>query len=315
MPAKIRSNFLGIAALTILAAFGCGREGASVPEPLASGGTEMHAFSSSQAKTAVGARGPRAAPGVAKPEMVQDNDETSPKQLSPISETEPDRYLIKNATLTIETRDVRGATDNVIVSAKGLKGYVSGLHETVDGLGTRSVTFTVRVPATQFDSFLQGFEAQGKVLDREVTAEDVTEEFVDTQSNLHNLKATEGRLLSHLGKTGKLSDTLLVEKEINRVREESDRLTGRLKFLAHRISYSTFTVTIKETAHAQAITPPESFSVGKVASDSARSLVGFGQQVLTLGIWLLTWSVVWLPPALIVGFVRWRRGASPSRKL
>ena len=107
----------------------------------------------------------------------------------------------------------------------------------------------------------------------------------------------------------------MVEKEINRVREGIEQLTGRLKFLSHRISFSTFNVTIKETPHAQAITPTDTFSIGKVASDSARSLVGFGQQVLTLAIWLLMWSVVWLPPLLLLGFVQWRRLSTSTRNL
>jgi hypothetical protein len=243
----------------------------------------------------------------------QDYDESI--KVFTIADNEPDRYLIKNATLTIEARDPREVTSKVIADAKAQKGYVSDLHETVDALGTRSVTFVVRVPFSQFDAFLNKFDSLGKVLDREVTAEDVTEEFVDTQSKVHNLRATEARLLTHLSKTGRLSDTLLVEKEINRVREELDRLTGRLKFLAHRISFSTFNVTVKETAHAQAMTPPETFSAGKVVSESSRALVSFSQQVFTVAIWLLMWAVVWLPPALIFGYVQWRRRRSAPRNL
>jgi hypothetical protein len=246
------------------------------------------------------------------PSYEQDSDETTIK-VQKIVDVEPDRYLIKNATITLEAPDVHAATTKLIDRAKLIKGYVSGMHETVDSLGAHSETFVVRVPFTQFDLFLNSFEGQGKVLDREVTAEDVTEEFVDTQSKLHNLKATESRLLTHLSKTGRLSDTLLVEKEITRVREEIDQLTGRLKFLAHRVSFSTFNVTVKETPHAQAITPAETFSVGKVTSDAARSLVGFGQQVLVFTIWMLMWSVLWLPPLLLIVWLRRRRTGGFTR--
>jgi hypothetical protein len=244
---------------------------------------------------------------------VQDYDETKPQKLTAIADSEPDRYLIKNATLTIESRDVRAVTGKVIAQAKTMKGYVSDLHETVDGLGTRSVTFVVRVPFTDFDSFLQGFEAQGKLLDREVTAEDVTEEFVDSQSRLHNLRATEERLLAHLSRTGRLSDTLLVEREVTRVREQIDQLTGRLKFLAHRVAFSTFNVTIHETPHVQAIAPVDTFSAGKVTSDAARALIAFGQQALALFIWATMWSVVWLPPTLLLSYAAWRRKAGTAR--
>ena len=53
--------------------------------------------------------------------------------------------------------------------------------------------------------------------------------------------------------TGKLADTLLVEKELSRVRLEIERLEGRLRFLSHRISYSTITVTLKEAARLRGV--------------------------------------------------------------
>lgn len=312
---------LGIGIVVCLAfAFGCGQEFHSAdgsdaslqPRATGSAGT----FAPGGAASAHGAP-PESGRKSSESGMAANGDirdDGAVPKLTPVADVEPDRYLIKNATVSVEVRDVRAVTASVIGGAKSRNGYISDLHETVDALGQRSVTFVVRVPAREFDTFLQGFEAQGKILDREVTAEDVTEAFVDTGSKLHNLHATEARLLSHLSRTGKLSDTLLVEQEINRVREAVDQLTGRLRFMAHRIAYSTFNVTVHETPHAQAITPPETFSAGKVISDSARSLIGFGQNALTVVIWLMMWSVVWLPPALIVGYMHLRR-RRPSRNV
>ena len=302
---------IGLASLGLVAAFGCAQSVQMDKMDAGSTGANAPADIGAHGKQAVSAKH-EPATHASNPVSTQDSDEETIKVVL-AADIQPDRYLIKNATLTVEAQDVRRVASKVIAGATEIKGYVSGLHETVDALGTRSVTFSVRVPSTQFDTFLRSFESQGKVLDREVTAEDVTEEFIDTQSKVRNLRSTEARLLSHLSKTGRLSDTLLIEKEINRVREEMDRLTGRLKFLAHRVSYSTFNITVRETPHAQAITPAETFSAGKVVSDSARSLVTFSQQILTMGIWLLMWSVVWLPPLLILGYVKWRKRGVPSR--
>lgn len=240
-------------------------------------------------------------------------DDSASIKVTAIADSEPDRYLIKNATLTLETRDVRATENTLIADSRAVKGYVSDMHETVDGLGERTVTLKVRVPFSEFDSFMQRFESFGKVLDKQVNAEDVTEEFVDTQSTLRNLKATEARLLAHLSKTGRLSDTLLVEKEITRVREETDKLEGRLRFLAHRVAFSTLDVTLHEAAHSQAITPPETFSTARVVSDAARTLVVFGQAVWTIVIWLGLWSIVWLPIALLVGYLHRRNQALRPR--
>jgi hypothetical protein len=157
-------------------------------------------------------------------------------------------------------------------------------------------------------------QSLGKVLERQVTAEDVTEEFVDSQARLRNLKKTEERLVAHLSRTGKLSDTLLVEKELTRVRQEIEQIEGRLRFLSHRIAFSTITLTLSEAARSLAMTPPEHYSTGKITSDAVRSLVGFAQEVWSTVIWLAVWAVVWLPifAILWLGFRRVKRMMSQS---
>ena len=235
--------------------------------------------------------------------------EESPKlTLAKYQQSEPDRYLIKNATMSVETADVRGGAKQLAEMAKSIQGYVSDSHEAVDGIGSRSVTMTVRVPYQQFESATLRIEALGKVQDKQVSAEDVTEEFVDTTARTRNLKKSEERLLNHLTHTGKLSDTLEIETELTRVREEIEKTEGRLRFLAHRIAYSTFNVTFRETPHAQTVTPAESFSSGKTATDAGRSLIVFLQSVWSIAIWLGIWAIVWLPPAaLIVWSIRRER--------
>jgi hypothetical protein len=215
----------------------------------------------------------------------------------------PDRYLIRNATLLLEVKDARAAHGRLTTDVQGAKGYLSNLQETVDALGTRTISLQVRVPANLFDGSMKSLSDLGKVMDRKVSAEDVTEDYVDTASTLRNLKRTEERLLAHLSRTSKLSDTLLVEKELTRVREEIEKNEGHMRFLSHRVQYSTIDVTLKEEAKAQAALPPTSYSSAKEATDASRSLVEFLRNVWTNVIWVGIWAVVWGPLMFIAGWV------------
>jgi hypothetical protein len=214
----------------------------------------------------------------------------------------PDRYLIRNAILDVEVKDARDAHAKLLTDVKGARGYLSNLQETVDPLGSRTVTLQVRVPANRFDGSMEALARLGRVMHKEVTAEDVTEEYVDTESTLRNMNRTESRLLEHLSKTGRLSDTLLVEKELTRVRQEIEQREGRLRFLSHRVQFSTVDVTLREAAKMQPAVPPASYSTGKEASDATRSLVGFLRSVWTTLIWIGIWAVVWAPLALAAIF-------------
>lgn len=230
----------------------------------------------------------------------------NPSPLTALQESRPDRYLIRNATLTVEVKDARHAARALIAAVGAARGYVAESHESVDALGQRSVVIKVRVPWGRFDGSLGQIEALGKVLDKQVTAEDVTEEFVDSQARLRNLQQAEERLRAHLNQTARLADILLVENALTQTRGQIEQLEGRLRYLAHRIAYSTLEVTLSEAPRPQAVVPPESYSGGKVASDAMRALLGFGQVLWSAAIWLAIWAVVWVPLAL-VGWVAWRR--------
>ncbi|MBI4560147.1 MAG: DUF4349 domain-containing protein [Candidatus Hydrogenedentes bacterium] len=220
--------------------------------------------------------------------------------LASLATSQPDRYLIKNARVSLEVEDARKAADQIVQMVQGLNGYVGEMNERADGLGNRWVNLQARVPSDQFDKSLQQFETTGKVLDKQVTSQDVTEEYVDTDARTRNLKHTEERLIDHLNRTARLEDILAVERELSRVREEIERLEGRLRFLGNRVSFSTIAVTLQEKAKPKAMLPPESYSTGQVASEATRSLVAFARVLWTRLIWVGVWSAVWLPLLLIV---------------
>lgn len=214
-------------------------------------------------------------------------------------ETAPQPYLIRTGMLFLECEDVRQSISQLTGMVTAANGYVSDLRESVDGLGRRSATIQVRVPADKLDGALQGIEALGRVVQRQVSTQDVSEEYVDTDARIRNLQKTEERLLDHLGKALLIESTLKIEQELTRVREQLERLEGRLRYLKNRIHFSTITVTIGETPKPLPVVPVESFSSGNVASAAIRSLIEFGRSLWARAIWIGVWSPVWLPCLLI----------------
>jgi len=168
------------------------------------------------------------------------------------------------------------------------------------------------MPADRFDETMQQLEPLGKVLDKQVTAEDVTEKFIDTEAKTRNLKRTEERLLDHLNRSAKLEDILAVEREITRVRGQIEQLEGQLRFLSHRIAYSTLQVTLQESPKPKSVIPVDTFSTGEVASNAVRSLVASAQQIWFVIIWVGIWSPVWILFPLIVWYLI-RRDRRKSR--
>lgn len=210
-----------------------------------------------------------------------------------------DRYLIKMAVIMIETDDPKAAADQLTAAVTAAGGYVSDLRENTDGLGRKNIQIQVRVPSDKLDTTMGSIDAFGRVIDKAVSTQDVTEEFVDNDARLRNFKKTEERLLDHLSQAILIDSTLKIEQELGRVRGEIERLEGRQRFLGHRIHFSTITVTITERPKAEPILPPRGFSSMQVVSEAIRSLIEFAQTLWIKIIWIGVWAPVWLVVILV----------------
>ncbi|MBI2300858.1 MAG: DUF4349 domain-containing protein [Armatimonadetes bacterium] len=158
------------------------------------------------------------------------------------------RKLIYHGKLDIETPNVEAALAKAQSLARQHRGYLTGLTQSGAAGAGQTATITFRVPSASFESALaalSGLAAGGGLLrSREVTAEDVSEEWVDLESRVRNKHREEDRLLELLGRSGDISHLLEVEKELARVRGEIEQAEGRLRFLAHQVSYSTIELTL-----------------------------------------------------------------------
>lgn len=158
------------------------------------------------------------------------------------------RKLIKHGSLNIEVPagGLEGAARAVQSIVQGAGGYIENSSSSVESSGRGVMQFTLRVPADQFDLVFDRLAKVGKVLNQNVSASDVTEQFIDVQAQLRNKERQEQRLLELMGKATTVGELLQVENELNRVRTEIDSLKQRLKYLENATSMSTISVTIAE---------------------------------------------------------------------
>jgi hypothetical protein len=103
-------------------------------------------------------------------------------------------------------------------------------------------SITIRVPAAQFDAALERIALLGEVADRNVRAQDVTEQMLELDIRLENAKRMRERLLAHLEKSTKVEDTLRIEAELGRVTLEIESIEGKLRLLRSQVAMSTIRV-------------------------------------------------------------------------
>lgn len=153
----------------------------------------------------------------------------------------PGRMLIKTADLEVEAEDPEAAANKVIALVEGYGGYVARLSVS----GGRSVTMIVKVPEECFYEALNAIKRVGRVVREEINVKDVTEQHVDLEARLRNLRAEEEWLLAAVDKAKTVQDLIMLEKELWRVRGEIERIEAQLKNLERMTTYSTISIWIK----------------------------------------------------------------------
>jgi hypothetical protein len=160
---------------------------------------------------------------------------------------DPAAMIIRTGTALVEVDSLEAAIASVRSFALQLGGQLANVSVQTGEERNRRAILEVKVPSARFDDALNRIEPLGDVKSVEVQAQDVGEEYVDIAARVANARRLEERLIQLLAaRTGKLSDVLDVERELARVREEIDRMEGRLRYLRSRVAVSTLTLTVHE---------------------------------------------------------------------
>ena len=215
--------------------------------------------------------------------------------------------IIRTAQLSLITKEFDKARANLEAILKRHRGYFGELK--VGGATGSGRTFaaTLRVPADQLDATLADVKTLGRLESESQSGQDVTSQYVDLQARLANARNTEQRLTDLLrNRTGKLSDVLDVERELDRVRGEIEQMEAERKTMSNQVSFATLNATISEDyqAQLQVVPPSTSTRLGNAAVDGYRSMVE-GVMSLTLfllsnGPSLLLWGVILFMPARMI---------------
>jgi len=164
--------------------------------------------------------------------------------------------IIRTGSAILRSNDLDADIKKIEDKVKTINGYVAASTQDTANELNKTANLTVKIPAEHFDGFMAFLKASFKKENISTSSEDVTEEYVDVESRLANFRLEEKRLLELLeNRTGKLSDVLEVERELSRVREEIERMTGRLRYLDNRVGLSTVTITLIQSKEIESVEP------------------------------------------------------------
>jgi hypothetical protein len=150
--------------------------------------------------------------------------------------------VIKNANLSFECTDIEKTYHSILEHVKKVKGTIQNDTESKSDYQI-SKNLTIRIPSNDFDAFISKTSKEVNYFDvKEISSDDVTEEFIDVQSRIKTKKILENRYLELLKKANKVSEMLEIEEQVSEIREEIEAKEGRLKYLNDKVSLSTIQI-------------------------------------------------------------------------
>ena len=148
-----------------------------------------------------------------------------------------ERKIIYSSFLSLVVEKPDSTNVQIEKIAKKYGGYVNeiGTYRTI-----------IRVKSTHLDDAIKDISALGKLKSKNMSGQDVTEEYWDYQIRLDNAEKARKKYLELLAKAENVEAAIKVEKELERLNETIDLLKGKMNRITHLSDFSTITVNLKE---------------------------------------------------------------------
>jgi hypothetical protein len=219
--------------------------------------------------------------------------------------------IVKNADVKLSVEDTDVAIDRTTQIVGDLGGYIISSRVWYqpwhDEENYKYATMTVGIPVEQFErtlSRLRGLAVQ--VLDETASGEDVTDQYVDMQSQVTNLEATRDRIKSFLDQATNVDEALRINQELANVEAQIESLKGRMNYLQDRSSYSTITINYEPVLPDLFPTPapePEAWDPGETFKNAIKALSSAYQGIVDFLIWFLVVIVPIFGPFVLIVWV------------
>lgn len=229
------------------------------------------------------------------------------------AEVAPRRLVIQNANLSIVVATPLDTLDQIAALATEFKGFVvsSESHKVTLDQGQEVVeaNINIRVDSTQLNTVLERIHAMTSnpdedVLSENVTGQDVTKEYVDLESQLRNLQATEAQLQKIMDQATKTEDVLNVYRELSSIRGQIETTTGQMKYYEEAAALSSISVNIQAEEAVQPLQVGGWKPVG-TARNAVQALVDTLQFLGSAVIWIVIYI---LPVVVVIGLPIWLIG-------
>ena len=177
---------------------------------------------------------------------------TSPEKNSN-STVESERKIIKTVTMSAETKEFDKTVENIEKMCSEIGGYIES--STVNGnslndkRGSRSATYTLRIPANKLDDFTGDIENGVNVTSLTSNIDEITDAYYDAVARLSVLESQKEslqKMYDSFTSYSDINDMMVVQDKLYDVIEEIESYKARINAYDNKVEYSTVNLNLFE---------------------------------------------------------------------
>lgn len=227
--------------------------------------------------------------------------------------------MIYNGYMEMQTQDFDAAASGIEDLVRELGGYFQ--QSSVSNRGSSSYrygSYTIRIPAAQFEAFFQRAGQLCHVTYTNTTADDVSESYYDTEARLETARIKLERLQQLLAKATSMEDIITIESAISETEWDIENLSGTLRHYDALVDYATVNVELSEVYQLSGQDKAVTTFGGRLGQSFVNGLRAVGSALEDFAVWL-AYSWVWLAviaaaAVIVIRIVR-RRGGGKKKLL
>ena len=227
--------------------------------------------------------------------------------------------MIYNGYMEMQTQDFDAAASGIEALVRELGGYFQ--QSSVSNRGSSSYrygSYTIRIPAAQFEAFFQRAGQLCHVTYTNTTADDVSESYYDTEARLETARIKLERLQQLLAKATSMEDIITIESAISETEWDIENLSGTLRHYDALVDYATVNVELSEVYQLSGQDKAVTTFGGRLGQSFVNGLRAVGSALEDFAVWL-AYSWVWLAviaaaAVIVIRIVR-RRGGGKKKLL
>lgn len=163
-----------------------------------------------------------------------------------------DKKVVRNGSLSLVVNKIEKAIEQIKGIVEGSGGFVQNSSVYDTGNNKKGGNITVRVPEKSFDESVATIKTFAiKVSREDVNTRDVTEQFVDMEVRIKNMKAEEAQYVSIMKRAVKIEDVLNVSQRLANVRTRIEQTEGQLNYLSRQVDMSTISISLVAEADVE----------------------------------------------------------------